>query len=75
MLGAILLLILVINGINVGISFVARNVENALVGYDQDSFWKVVAIYAFCLILALPIRALQSYLVPRLGLLLSLIHI
>ncbi len=35
-LGSILLLILVINGINVGISFVARNVENALVGYDQD---------------------------------------
>ncbi len=69
MLGAILLLILVINGINVGISFVARNVENALVGYDQDGFWKVVTIYAFCLILALPIRALQSYLVPRLGLL------
>ncbi len=68
-LGSILLLILVINGINVGISFVARNVENALVGYDQDGFWKVVAIYAFCLVLALPIRALQSYLVPRLGLL------
>jgi putative ATP-binding cassette transporter len=29
----------------------------------------VVAIYAFCLVLALPIRALQSYLIPRLGLL------
>ncbi len=69
MLGVILLLILVINGINVGISFVARNVENALVAYDQDGFWKVVAIYAFCLVIALPIRALQSYLVPRLGLL------
>ncbi len=68
-LGSILLLILVINGINVGISFVARNVENALVSYDQERFWKVVAIYAFCLIMALPIRALQSYLVPRLGLL------
>ena len=66
---AILLLILVINGINVGISFVARNVENALVGYDQTGFWNVVTIYAFCLVLALPIRAIQSYLVPRLGLL------
>ncbi len=69
LLGMILLLILVINGINVGISFVARNVENALVGYDQQGFWNVVTIYAFCLILALPIRAFQSYLVPRLGLL------
>jgi putative ATP-binding cassette transporter len=69
LLGVILLLILVINGINVGISFIARNVDNSLVAYDQDSFWKIVAIYAFCLMLALPIRALQSYLIPRLGLL------
>ncbi|MFM7454370.1 MAG: ABC transporter ATP-binding protein/permease [Cyanobium sp.] len=69
LLGVILLLILVINGINVGISFIARNVDNALVAYDQDGFWKIVAIYAFCLMLALPIRALQSYLIPRLGLL------
>jgi putative ATP-binding cassette transporter len=69
LLGVILLLILVINGINVGISFIARNVDNALVAYDQDGFWKIVGIYAFCLVLALPIRALQSYLIPRLGLL------
>ncbi|MEB3200681.1 MAG: SbmA/BacA-like family transporter, partial [Synechococcaceae cyanobacterium] len=69
LLGVIMLLILVINGINVGISFVARNIENALVGYKQDEFWKIVAIYAFCLVLALPIRALQSYLIPKLGLL------
>jgi putative ATP-binding cassette transporter len=69
LLGVILLLILVINGINVGISFIARNVDNALVAYDQDGFWKIVAIYAFCLVLALPIRALQSYIIPRLGLL------
>jgi putative ATP-binding cassette transporter len=69
LLGVILLLILVINGINVGISFIARNVDNSLVAYDQDGFWKIVAIYAFCLMLALPIRALQSYLIPRLGLL------
>ncbi len=69
LLGIIILLILVINGINVGISFIARNVDNALVGYDQDNFWKIVGIYAFCLVLALPIRAMQSYLIPRLGLL------
>ncbi|MEB3233827.1 MAG: ABC transporter ATP-binding protein/permease [Cyanobacteriota bacterium] len=68
-LGLIVLLILVINGINVGISFVARNIENALVAYKQDEFWKIVAIYAACLVFALPVRALQSYLVPKLGLL------
>ncbi|MFN7678009.1 MAG: ABC transporter ATP-binding protein/permease, partial [Cyanobacteriota bacterium] len=69
LLGAIILLILVINGINVGISFIARNIDNALVAYKQEEFWKIVAIYAFCLVLALPIRAVQSYLVPKLGLL------
>ena len=68
LLGVITLLILVINGINVGISFVARNIENALVAYKAEDFCKIVAIYAFCLVLALPIRALQSYLIPKLGL-------
>ena len=43
-------------------------IENALVGYDESSFWKIVAIYAFCLVLALPIRAIQSYLIPKVGL-------
>ncbi|MFM9109393.1 MAG: ABC transporter ATP-binding protein/permease [Prochlorococcaceae cyanobacterium] len=69
MMGLIILLILVINGINVGISFIARNIENALVAYKQEEFWKIIAIYAFCLVLALPIRAIQSYLIPKLGLL------
>jgi putative ATP-binding cassette transporter len=69
LLGVIILLILVINGINVGISFIARNVDNTLVAYDKDGFWKTVGIYAFCLVLALPIRAIQSYLIPKLGLL------
>jgi putative ATP-binding cassette transporter len=69
LMGVITLLILVINGINVGISFIARNVDNTLVAYDRDGFWKAIAIYAFCLVLALPIRALQSYLIPKLGLL------
>jgi putative ATP-binding cassette transporter len=69
LLGIIILLILVINGINVGISFIARNVDNTLVAYDQDGFWKTVGIYAFCLMMALPIRALQGYLIPKLGLL------
>jgi vitamin B12/bleomycin/antimicrobial peptide transport system ATP-binding/permease protein len=69
LMGVITLLILVINGINVGISYVARNIENALVGYKAEEFWKIVAVYAFCLVIALPIRAIQSYLIPKLGLL------
>ncbi|MCP9801612.1 ABC transporter ATP-binding protein/permease [Synechococcus sp. RedBA-s] len=68
LLGIIALLILVINGINVGISYIARNIDNVLVAYKEEEFWKIVAIYAFCLVLALPIRAIQSYLIPKLGL-------
>nr|YP_002049298.1 ATPase [Paulinella chromatophora]ACB43088.1 ATPase [Paulinella chromatophora] len=62
-------LILVINGVNVGISYVARDVDNSLVSYDRVSFWKIVTVYGFCLLVALPIRAIQSYLIPKLGLL------
>ncbi|MEB3361248.1 MAG: SbmA/BacA-like family transporter, partial [Synechococcaceae cyanobacterium] len=69
LLGLVMLLILIINGINVGISYIARDVDNALVAFHQPQFWTSVFVYAGCLILALPIRGLQSYLVPRFGLL------
>ncbi|MFN9695499.1 MAG: SbmA/BacA-like family transporter, partial [Synechococcaceae cyanobacterium] len=69
LLGLVLLLILLINAINVGISYIARDVDNALVAFRQPQFWTSVLIYAGCLILALPIRGVQSYLVPRFGLL------
>jgi ABC-type uncharacterized transport system fused permease/ATPase subunit len=65
----VLLLILIINAINVGISYIARDVDNALVAFAQPQFWTSVLIYAGCLILALPIRGVQSYLVPRFGIL------
>ncbi|QCH15884.1 ABC transporter ATP-binding protein/permease [Synechococcus sp. CB0101] len=69
LMGLITLLILVINGINVGISFIARNIENALVAYQVEQFWEIVAIYAFCLVLALPVRAILTYLNKWIGLL------
>ena len=69
LLGLVLLLILIINAINVGISYIARDVDNALVAFAQPQFWTSVLIYAGCLILALPIRGVQSYLVPRFGIL------
>ncbi|MEY3736271.1 MAG: hypothetical protein RLZZ624_1330 [Cyanobacteriota bacterium] len=69
LLGVIALLVLVMNAINIGISFIARSVDNTLVAYDKAGFWNIVAVYAFCLVLALPFRGIQSYLVPKLGLL------
>ena len=69
LLGLIVLLILVINGINVAISFIARHIDNALVNHQSEAFWRIVAIYGLALMMALPIRASQFYLIPRVGLL------
>jgi putative ATP-binding cassette transporter len=69
LLGLIVLLILVINGINVAISFIARNIDNALVNHQSEAFWRIVAIYGLALMMALPIRASQFYLIPRVGVL------
>jgi putative ATP-binding cassette transporter len=69
LLGLIVLLILVINGINVGISFIARHIDNALVNRQSEVFWRIVAMYGLALMMALPIRASQFYLIPRVGVL------
>jgi len=69
LLGLIVLLILVINGINVAISFIARHIDNALVNHQSEAFWRIVAIYGLALMMALPIRASQFYLIPRVGVL------
>ena len=69
LLGLIVLLILIINGINVAISFIARNIDNALVNHQSEVFWRIVAIYGLALMMALPIRASQFYLIPRVGVL------
>ncbi|MEB3255954.1 MAG: ABC transporter ATP-binding protein/permease, partial [Synechococcaceae cyanobacterium] len=68
LLAAIAVVLLLINVINVGISYVARAVENALVQQQGALFWRIVVLYGFCLVLALPRRTLQVYLVPRLAL-------
>jgi putative ATP-binding cassette transporter len=69
LLGLIVLLILVINGINVAISFIARHIDNALVNHQSEAFWRTVAMYGLALMMALPIRASQFYLIPRVGVL------
>jgi len=52
LLGLIVLLILVINGINVAISFIACNIDNALVNHQSETFWRIVAIYGLALMMA-----------------------
>jgi putative ATP-binding cassette transporter len=68
LLAVILLLIVLINAINVVISFLVRDVDNSLVAYDTAGFRRSLALYALCLVLALPVRAVQRWAIPRLAL-------
>ena len=67
LLGIIVLMLLVINGINAGIGFIARDLTNALVQKEQEGFYRILAIYASCFIVALPIRSLQIFFTLKLS--------
>ena len=68
LLGAIVLMLLAVNGINAGIGFIARDITNALVAKQQEGFNRILAIYASCFVVALPIRTAQIYFTAKLGL-------
>ena len=61
LLGAIVLMLLAVNGINAGIGFIARDLTNALVQKQEEGFYRILIIYACCFIFALPIRSLQFF--------------
>ncbi len=66
-LGVIVLMLLTVNGINAGISFIARDLTNALVSKEVDNFQKILIIYACCFVIALPIRVSQIFFTLKLG--------
>ena len=67
LLAVIVLMLLAVNGINAGISFIARDLTNALVAKQDDSFYRILTIYASCFVLALPIRVSQIFFTLKLG--------
>ena len=67
LLGAIVLMLLAVNGINAGIGFIARDLTNALVQKQEEGFYRILIIYACCFIFALPIRSLQFFFTQKLG--------
>ncbi len=67
MLGVIVLMLLTVNGINAGIGFIARDLNNALVAKQQDGFYRILIIYACCFVVALPIRVTQLFVTAKLG--------
>lgn len=67
LLGVIVLMLLAVNGINAGIGFIARDLTNALVGKQEESFYRILGIYACCFVVALPIRVSQIFFTYKLG--------
>ncbi|WP_414549510.1 ABC transporter ATP-binding protein/permease [Anabaena sp. CCY 0017] len=72
LLGLLLLLALAVNAINVGISFIFRNIDTSLAEFpqtkDASTFWRFIAIYAGLLVIGTPIVVMYGYLQDKLGL-------
>ena len=69
LLGVIVFMLLAVNGINAGIGFIARDLTNALIGRDPETYGRNIWIYVICLIVALPIRTSQVFFAAKLGIL------
>ena len=67
-LGLIILMLLSVNGINAGITFIARDLTNALISKDGDASYRNLWVYGACFAVALPIRSLQFYFTQKLSL-------
>ncbi|MBW4555844.1 MAG: ABC transporter ATP-binding protein/permease [Trichormus sp. ATA11-4-KO1] len=68
----LLVLALVVNGINVSISFIFRNIDTSLARFpetqDASTFWRFITIYAGLLVVGTPIVVMFSYIQDKLGL-------
>lgn len=68
----LLVLALTVNGINVGISFIFRNINTSLANFPQTkdaaTFWRYISIYAGILVIGTPIVVMFRYLRDKLGL-------
>ncbi|MYE22034.1 MAG: ABC transporter ATP-binding protein/permease [Synechococcus sp. SB0662_bin_45] len=69
LLGVIIFMLLAVNGINAGITFIARDLTNALIAKDGEASYRNLWIYAICFIVALPIRSSQFFFTRKLGIL------
>lgn len=72
MLVVLLVLALIVNGLNVGISFIFRNIDTSLAAFretqDSATFWRLIAIYIGVLILGTPILVLFDFIREKLAL-------
>jgi vitamin B12/bleomycin/antimicrobial peptide transport system ATP-binding/permease protein len=68
LLGFLLFLSFVVNGLNVIISFAFRFIDNALNQKEEQTFWQFLFLYAGIIVVAIPIIILYRYVRLKLGL-------
>ncbi|MDJ0731962.1 MAG: ABC transporter ATP-binding protein/permease [Crocosphaera sp.] len=68
LLGLLLFLSLVVNGLNVILSYTFRFIDTALNQKNADTFWQFIIIYGLVLVAAIPIIVIYRYTRLKLGL-------
>ena len=71
LLGVIIFMLLAVNGINAGITFIARDLIDAMTASppSREESYRNLWIYAVCFTVALPIRTSQLFFTAKLGIL------
>ena len=62
-------MLLSVNGINAGITFLVKDITNGLINQNASESYRKLWILGICFIAALPIRSFQFYLSAKLQLL------
>lgn len=68
LLGLLLFLLLVVNGLNVILSYAFRFIDTALNERNADTFWQFMIVYGLVLVAAIPIIVIYRYTRLKLGL-------
>ena len=68
LLGLLLFLLLVVNGLNVILSYAFRFIDTALNQKNADTFWQFMVVYGLVLVAAIPIIVVYRYTRLKLGL-------
>ncbi|MGB5771905.1 MAG: ABC transporter ATP-binding protein/permease [Crocosphaera sp.] len=68
LLGLLLFLLLVVNGLNVILSYAFRFIDTALNQKNTDTFWQFMIVYGLVLVAAIPIIVIYRYTRQKLGL-------
>lgn len=67
MLGSIVLVLLIVNGMNTSIGFIGKFLTNSLIAKEAEPFHKWLVVYGMCFVFAAPILTGQFWLAQQMG--------